>query len=673
MDITFTSQGTKRTRRHNTQTDPSTNTNGSKTVADTEPELDSAKDLHFIRRASHPSALRSLDEGQLARTDLAKGQQPSVIGDDQGTGSGTSVALQVEESNDVATEFEPSVAQSQSIAVNHKHRQSNRTSSEQNPSCLNMALTQSAYPGVRDTTSLSSSQEHGLACLGNVDLEVLDYLASNPSNLDLLAANNSLDPTIVTKQTGVTRTLCLPTAPESVVESSPDLYKAYYPDAAYKDLHSQLHDHIVETARNIALTRQGTPEPFHTTLPESPLQHSLSLSSRQGVSPTFPGARRLMVDAHVTQRRAVELWQNYLDEIAPWLDMFDDNNHWQTTVAQMAQRVECLQYSLLALSARQQERKSPAMSHTESLSLYQEAIRLVTIQLPTLCTEIIAAVILLCVLEMMSSSPRAWARHLDGCAILLETAGVNGAVGGVRQTLFWTFARMDVYKAFISDSITNLPTNRWYVSTDSMSAAVHQFKGEPGSGSYANYGIFLCAGVVNILWNKNLVWAPSDHDRHRTFVSRWKALYDLLEGWYNDRPEEMKPLMDLPPSKEETHLPFNTILYSTPPGISGNQVYHASMILLLQDRPKEIRLPKSHKSMLWHARQICGIALSNSDHGALINALQPIWIAGKLMSHHSEHKALLDTLKRLEEETGWATSWRAKDLQEFWGVCDEGP
>jgi hypothetical protein len=57
----------------------------------------------------------------------------------------------------------------------------------------------------------------------------------------------------------------------------------------------------------------------------------------------------------------------------------------------------------------------------------------------------------------------------------------------------------------------------------------------------------------------------------------------------------------------------------------------------------------------------------------LVHALQPLWIAGKLMSHHSEHKAILNILKHLEEITGWASSWRAEDLKEFWGVSDDEP
>ena len=56
--------------------------------------------------------------------------------------------------------------------------------------------------------------------------------------------------------------------------------------------------------------------------------------------------------------------------------------------------------------------------------------------------------------------------------------------------------------------------------------------------------------------------------------------------------------------------------------------------------------------------------------GCWTNALQPLWIAGKVMSHYSEHTAIVDTLIRIERETGWATAWRVEDLKDFWGDYD---
>jgi hypothetical protein len=206
-----------------------------------------------------------------------------------------------------------------------------------------------------------------------------------------------------------------------------------------------------------------------------------------------------------------------------------------------------------------------------------------------------------------------------------------------------------------------------------MIDAVTHFKAGSGGDSYANYAVFLCASVVNVITNKNgssVGQAEVDSVRGATsastYSSRWKALFDLLEDWYNGRPEEMQPLMSFS-STGEPREPFPAVLYGSSPAVNGNQLYHAAAILMLQDKPKDVRLARSPKSILWHARQICGSAVSNNDHGAWINSLQPLWIAGKIMSHESEHRAILELLAKIERDTGWATSWRAEDLKDYWG------
>jgi len=550
-----------------------------------------------------------------------------------------------------------------------EHPQPSVEFSSPKSSSFNPDIGQNALPVTRIATSSNFEEaQANFTDLSNVDLEVLDYLASNPSNIDLLMSSPWAHAHAQIERASQAFS---PGVQGSVVASSPDMYSTYYPDPAYKELHSQLHDHMVKTARDKALSRRGSLEPVQPENTTTSSHLSLGPSTAYGATSRTSSAQCAWNTLPISQKRYFELWQNYLDEIAPWLDMFDSEKNFQTTVAIMAKSVDYLQFSILALSARQLERKNPSKRHTESLHLYQEAIKLIAVHLPSLNTEIIAACVLLCVLEMMSSSPRAWAKHLDGCAMLLEAAGVNGVVGGVRQAIFWCFARMDMWGGFLGDTITKIPTNRWFISTDSMSSAISQFKGKSGSDNYANYAVFLCASVVNVISNESSPWHRTSENHYSTFVSRWKALYEVLEGWYDDRPEDMRPLIDLAPPREDMESPFNTILFATPPGVNGNQLYHASMLLLLQDKPKEIRIPKSHKSMIWHARQLCGIAVSNDNHGALINAVQPLWIAGKLMSHRSEHMAILAILERLEREAGWATSWRVQDLKEFWGVEDD--
>ncbi|KAK4936050.1 hypothetical protein LTR10_023000 [Elasticomyces elasticus] len=533
----------------------------------------------------------------------------------------------------------------------------------------NMSIT----PGFRTTDPFNSETTvQPLPTTTFSELEALDYLTCQPNNLDSF---NSVMPQGGSLQRYTTNNSDLirsPFATASSLGDSADLHNIFYPSATYQDLHSTLYHHMVETARNTALTRQATPDPYGQEAPPI-VQGALSSSSNINDirSPLRePGLRlRSLQSGKLTQKRQFELWRNYLDEVAIWLDMFDNDRHFQFKIPLLAKTADHLHYSVLALSARQMERKDPDKPYTESLGLYQEAIQLIVKELYTLDTAVIASCVLLCVLEMMSSSPRAWGRHLDGCAMLLEAAGVNGVVGGVRQSLFWCFARMDVWGGYLEDTLTKIPTSRWFIPSGSMIDAVTHFKAGSGSDSYANYAVFLCASVVNVISNKT-GRTETGSVPETTYSARWKALFDLLEDWYNNRAEDMQPLMAYSSHSGEPRDPFPVILYGNPPAVNGNCLYHAAAILMLQNKPKGIRLSRSPKSILWHARQICGTAVSNGDHGAWINSLQPLWIAGKIMSHGTEHQAILDLLGQIERESGWATAWRAEDLKDYWGEME---
>lgn len=48
-------------------------------------------------------------------------------------------------------------------------------------------------------------------------------------------------------------------------------------------------------------------------------------------------------------------------------------------------------------------------------------------------------------LIVLLGNPKEWRRHLDGCAYLIQAAGINGFSGNEEQALFWCFARMGTY------------------------------------------------------------------------------------------------------------------------------------------------------------------------------------------------------------------------------------
>ncbi|THW84992.1 hypothetical protein D6C77_07371 [Aureobasidium pullulans] len=444
---------------------------------------------------------------------------------------------------------------------------------------------------------------------------------------------------------------------DHVPAESPDMYAMYYPNATYRELHTTLYNAMVDTARGTGLTRTGTPDSDKSqkAANHEPVNHTPQWGTLQRDPATVGKLPKGM-----TVRRETELWRNYLDEIALWLDMFDNDRHFQIHLPLLAQSSEPLRLSVLALSARQIERRDPNKPYTESLALYQEAIRLIAAELESMSTEVIGSCVLLCVLEMMSSSPKDWTRHLNGAAMLLKAAGINGVVGGMRQAIFWCFARMDMWGGFLSGSHTKIPTSLWFLPTGSMSTAISRFKTDfQNFDSYANYSLFLCASVLNVVSSRD-----TSTERDSSYSAKWKALFDLLIDWHANRPQEMRPLTPWANEREDEG-PFPVVIYTNAAAVSANQLYHTATLLMLQAKPNDVKV-RGQRSIFWHARQAIGISVSNLSHSAWTNALQPIYFAGKIMSSRAEHQVVLETLAEIERTTGFATQWRAQDLKEYW-------
>ncbi|OJK04033.1 hypothetical protein ASPACDRAFT_22613, partial [Aspergillus aculeatus ATCC 16872] len=446
----------------------------------------------------------------------------------------------------------------------------------------------------------------------------------------------------------------------------------FVPGSAYEALHTTLRNRQLWTARPDIPSRGRTPEIV-------PGPGSTVLEGNERTELLVVTHHRTGREFELLPERENVLWQNYLNEICLWLDMFDNHRHFASTFPQMAKSAPHLRYSILALSARQMERKQNRKSQSESLSLYQEAIHLLLPELESKSTPVIASCVILCVLEMLSCNPKEWRRHLDGCAYLIQAAEINGFSGKEEQALFWCFARMDVCGGLISEEETIIPIRNWTPRDMTPAEAAQLFLASNiyAFDTYANYTVFLCAQTLGVLFGSarlSTYYHGILEDGH-SYVDRWQQLLHDVEQWYENRPSQMKPLFSIPTATvgaSNNDKPFPTVLYGNGAAISGNQLYHACALLLLQAKPKTLPMQRRRtKSVLWHARQICAISVSNTHHGCWTNALQPLWLAGKVMSHHSEHAAIIQTLTRIERETGWATSWRAEDLREFWGDEEE--
>ncbi|KAG9254501.1 C6 zinc finger domain-containing protein [Emericellopsis atlantica] len=423
----------------------------------------------------------------------------------------------------------------------------------------------------------------------------------------------------------------------------------FMPGSAYAELHTTLRHHLIQEVRSNVPTRAATPE-------DQPLPDSSEESARASLAP---------VDTPLlTSEEEIVLWRNWIDEVAPWLDKFDNLRHFQNIIPCMASSHPHLRYAILALSARQIELKETTRATGQSLSLYQQAIHLLLPELPTRSTAVIASCVILCVLEMGSCSPKAWRRHLDGCASLMLAVGIHGFVGGVEQALFWCFARMDVCGGLISSVKTLIPITHWVLlpGGPDLEATVQLFKAKQEFDEWANYSAFLLGQVLDLVAPTPSAPLDTPSRTDPSFRDRWLQLWSYLIEWHALRPAPLYPILTIPSAH-----PFPKILYSNGAAISGNQLHHTASILMLQAQPPGLRLAPKPRSILWHARQVCAISMSNDHHGAWTNCVQPLWIAGRCMSSREEHRAIVECLERIERESGWKTQWRVDDLKEFWG------
>lgn len=428
---------------------------------------------------------------------------------------------------------------------------------------------------------------------------------------------------------------------------------------------------LQEELRCVLFTAVASLEPstYISPVPSEPLDGTAARASRQSLDFTRVSIPKI---------RLIYYLKSWINECAPYLDKFDEARNFGVHIPILAQRSPTLFYAILAFSARQTERKACLDKAYDSLELYQESIRLLGPCLQARDPNVLVTVCILAVMELMSVSPRDWRRHVEGCAALFDSFNVNGLSGGHLQAVFWCYARMELCGAIISNGAesTVLPLEKWVPALPDAAGPAereatirdlfHQ-RGRVSPDMHANWAVYLCAKTCDLACRRtrHLELGEMVHDP-RPFDDQWSCLWDELQFWLEQRPPAMLPIKTTGIGGGQI---FPGILFAHWAAISGNQLYHASCIMMLDMKPPDTTLfvPKPHYSAIWHARRVCGISLTNPHSGNLINAIQPLYIAGKLLSHHSEHVEVAKLFKVVEQSTGWGALWRLKDLERAWG------
>jgi len=268
--------------------------------------------------------------------------------------------------------------------------------------------------------------------------------------------------------------------------------------------------------------------------------------------------------------------------------------------------------------------------------------------------------------------------------------GIHGDSEGLEEAVFWCFARMgrswnkpheshlvnveiaDLCGGLISSESSLIPSRDWIVH-GRLAMSMDTPNTNSAFQDQAKYGCYLAAAAIDLFArygaSEGAFGSVMTKSQEVSYTEAWQQLWTEIDCWFDRRRPEMQPVSARRQPETDPSQPFPSVLYLNGAAIASAQIVHTAAILMLQRRPRHLRL-KIIRPMLWHARQVCAIASSNNHHGSWTNSVQPLWIAGKLMSHPSEHQAIVKILIKIECTTGWSTQNRIEDLKTYWGDID---
>jgi hypothetical protein len=191
--------------------------------------------------------------------------------------------------------------------------------------------------------------------------------------------------------------------------------------------------------------------------------------------------------------------------------------------------------------------------------------------------------------------------------------------------------------------------------------------------SYTQKAIALCGDAAMYVQGDDDQWLQQRYDLNRAEI--WQTLIDDLDVWFEQRPQEFLPIIELyPKDGVQIDNEFPCIVFTSGAALLANQLYHCGMMLLLQKRPRfpaKCGSGSAFLSTLWHIHRICGIAIQNEESSTWDPCLLASFlVAARSITHSGQQAAIVDTLKRVQRLTGWDVSCHVDEVQNEWRLAD---
>ncbi|KAF2094753.1 hypothetical protein NA57DRAFT_60171 [Rhizodiscina lignyota] len=400
-----------------------------------------------------------------------------------------------------------------------------------------------------------------------------------------------------------------------------------------------------------------------------------------------------------SSERTVQLFSHYRYHVAPWLDNCDLTQQYGVRVPLIAKASDPVRFAVMAVAARSLGLSDRAQGTIDfECSRYWSLAR-DSLERNPLHSDVERLLVrsFEAVFDFTTRSCHSWKELIDGLrqdlaafpSVAPGSEPINAIswlhlrLGRVASSLIWLPCKFGLLKLTVTcialaAALLGGATVKTSVASSSSFTrppAVHSAVSEKLSES-ANNVLLLCAQVTRLRYGEDHPSGFQGNLRGCTLLDTWRAFWDDLQQWHDTQPHEFLPVIEISAEtfQYDSSLPFSTVVFSTGAAIFANQLYHTALLLLLQCKPRTLRLKEQRGapiSQLWHAQRICSIAINNDSgdnwHPTLVVSLL---LAAKLMTHASQQQAILQHLKHVRAITGWEIQDIAQILEEEWHPAD---
>ncbi|KUJ17910.1 uncharacterized protein LY89DRAFT_30609 [Mollisia scopiformis] len=405
---------------------------------------------------------------------------------------------------------------------------------------------------------------------------------------------------------------------------------------------------------------------IHTTNPE--LQSSLF--ERQEKHPTpeaprdEPDLRRAQSTVSHPPSIALEdptlatLFRHYIDVLAPWYDLNDAQRLFSILVPLRALNNSVVFKALIAFSACHMNRTTGNLQHFGCVyhaSCVEELLDALNDSSPESQEDFLAATCLLRSYEILNGDMRRHQDHLLGAYSFATNRPIDLTIQGLAQAGTWNYLREEITVALESRRPVRFSAGFHFIPEPAMS-----------DDKCANAITFILAKTIN------LCFADASTEDSTNRREPWDEIVGEVSSWRQNLPVSFRPFSAAPKPGNV----FPSIWFLQPWHVASEQYYSVTEILLSSCHSSStssipFQADQNRERVVFHALQICGLAYTNDDVSARVNAFGPLAFCGRYLTETIHRHGLLRMLNEFSKPTGWPVAPIIEDLQEHWAEIDK--